>query len=55
MANIQWCVYDVKVDEVIGVWNTYEDAEVYYNDHVDLFEGHLQLFPWDEFCIPSAL
>ena len=43
-----WCVYDAKTDEVIGVWDTYNQAETYFDDHVDLFEGYLQLFPWAE-------
>jgi hypothetical protein len=55
MQTTSWCVYDAKADEVIGVWNTYSDAEIYFDDHVDLFEGHLQLFPWAEYTVTQPL
>ena len=57
MQITSWAVYDAKVDELIGVWDKYADAEIYFNDHVDLFEGYLQLFPWAEMCwsTPSTL
>lgn len=57
MSITSWCCYDAKADEVIGVWDTYEQAETYFDDHCDLFEGHLQLFPWFEYCLtqPSPL
>ena len=52
MSNlVSWCVYDAMTDEVIGVWHTYEQAETYFDDHHDLYEGHLQLFPWSEYCL----
>lgn len=57
MDNNSWCVYDAATDEVIGIWDTYKQAEGYFADHHDLFDGYLQLFPWAEYTVtqPFAL
>tara|TARA_R100001443_G_scaffold66444_1_gene75503 strand:+ start:154 stop:312 length:159 start_codon:yes stop_codon:yes gene_type:complete len=45
---MKWSVYDVAADDIIGVWNSYEDAEMFWLDHQHLTNINWQLFPCDE-------
>ena len=49
---MSWCVYDCKADEVIGVWLSLDDANMFYfeNEGADDTWG---VFPWEEVCVPA--
>jgi hypothetical protein len=51
MNVMKWSVYDNSTDDVIGVWNKYEQAATFWLDHLSE-NGELNadwhLFPWME-------
>ena len=47
-----WAVYDNKADDIVGVWNTYEDADSFLFENAgndDLWA----IFPWLE-CLQTS-
>ena len=50
--TIAWAVYDNRFDDVIGVWNTLEDAEKFLFENVDASDLWC-IFPWEE-CLQEA-
>lgn len=45
---MKWTVYDNTTDEVIGIWNKYEHAVNFWNDHIYIKDTNWELFPWIE-------
>ena len=48
---ISWSVYDNRNDTVIGVWNTFEQAQQFLMDNACV-EDIWEVFPFEELLLP---
>ena len=46
-----WAAYDNRADEVIGVWNTYEEADNFLSDNMSADDIWV-VFPYMELILP---
>ena len=50
MNNIStaWCVFDQDACKIVGIWNTYRDAYIFWNDALQADGTDYALFPAQE-------